>query len=497
MVGLAFWRRHAAWIALPLGALQSLAFAPASLWPLGPVCLALLWASWDGVTPRRAALIGFAFAGGLFLAGTYWLYTSIHVIGEAPIAVALVLMLGLVALMGSYTALLGALVVRFVPAGPWRALAALPAGWVLSEWLRGWFLTGFPWLAIGYSQIDAPLAGYAPLLGIYGVSLASAFTAGALLLGVRASGRERGALAALMLVLWGGGAWLARVEWTAPSGAALSVALVQGAIAQDTKWEDSGRRHAREVYGTLTGQALGARLIVWPESALPEVYHQAVPFLAGIYRDAHARGSDLLLGQIRYDVDSDRVRNGLVALADDEQWYYKRRLVPFGEFFPVPGFVRAWMARMSLGYVDFLPGGAAQAPLVAAGQKIAATNCYEVAYAVEQLAGLAEATLLVNVSNDAWFGDSSAPHQHLQIARMRALEAGRWLMRATNNGISALIDPRGRVVARSAQFVPVVLRGEVVPYRGLTPYARLHNWPVLAAVCALLLGAVLAGRRRG
>ena len=490
-------RRHAPWAALPLGALHSLAFAPAALWPFGPLGLALLWASWQGATPRRAAASGFAFGAGLFLAGTYWLYTSIHTIGEAPIVIALVLMLGLVALMATYTALLAALAARYVPEpGPWRELAVLPAGWVLAEWLRGWVLSGFPWLAVGYSQIDTPLAGYAPVFGIYGVSFATAITAGAVLFAARVGWRGRGAVAAALAVLWCGGALLARVEWTHPVGPPLTAALVQGAIAQDNKWEAAGRLHAREVYARLTHDAIGARLIVWPESALPELYHEAVPFLAPIYNDARAHGSDLLLGQVRYDTAHERFRNGLVALSDDEQWYYKRRLVPFGEFFPVPAFVRVWMAKMSLGYVDFLPGDAAQPPLAAGGQKIAATICYEDAYAVEQLAVLGEATLLVNVSNDAWFGDSSAPHQHLQIARMRALEAGRWLMRATNNGVSAFVDPHGRVAAYAVQFHEVVLHGTVVPYAGLTPYARMRNWPVLGGCFALLVCAAVARRRR-
>jgi apolipoprotein N-acyltransferase len=372
----------------------------------------------------------------------------------------------------------------------------LPAGWVLAEWLRGWVLSGFPWLAVGYSQIDAPLAGYAPLVGIYGVSLLTALTAGALLHAARGAAPGRIAVLGAVALAWAGGVALARVDWTHPSGAPLSVALVQGAIPQETKWEDAGRAHARAVYGRLTREALGARLIVWPESALPELYHEAVPFLGELYRDAHGRGSDLVLGQLRYDAPTERFRNGLVALADGETWYYKRRLVPFGEFFPVPAFVRAWMARMSLGYVDFLPGDAVQPALLAGGERLGPTICYEDAYAAEQLAVLSEATLLVNVSNDAWFGDSSAPHQHLQIARMRALEAGRWLMRATNNGISALVDPHGVVVARSAQFVPVVLRGEVVPHRGLTPYARVGNGPVLGAALLMIALGIAARRRR-
>ena len=497
MVAARPWRRHARWLALPLGALQSLAFAPYALWPLGPACLVLLWWLWQGAGPRRAAASGFAFGAGLYLAGTYWLYTSIHVFGKAPLALAIVLMLGLVAIMGSYSALLGWLVARFAaPQGVWRLVAVLPAGWVLIEWLRGWFLSGFPWLALGYSQLDTPLAGYAPVAGIYAVSLATALTAGMLLHAWQCRGRARVVWLGTIAALWAGGALLARVEWTHPSAAPLSVALVQGAIPQDLKWQEDNREHTLQLYRQLTAGALGARLVVWPESALPELYHEAVPYLAELYRDAQARHSDLLLGLVRYDFDRQQYRNGLVSLARDEQWYYKRRLVPFGEFFPVPKFVRAWMRLKSLTYVDFLAGASEQPPLDAGGEKIAATICYEDAYAVEQLDVLRQATLLVNVSNDAWFGDSTAPHQHLQIARMRALEAGRWLMRATNNGISALIDPHGGVVAQSPQFQPVVLKGEVVPHSGLTPYAIVRNWPVLGACAGLLLAALLAGRRR-
>ncbi|HXQ63225.1 MAG TPA: apolipoprotein N-acyltransferase [Steroidobacteraceae bacterium] len=488
-------KRHGPWVAFALGALQSLAFAPFALWPLGVACLAALWWLWQGVGPRRAALAGFGFGAGLFLAGTYWLYTSIHVFGQAPLALALLLMLGLVAIMGLYTAGLAWLLMRFAADRPLpMLLAAVPAGWVLLEWFRGWFLSGFPWLAVGYSHLDTPLAGFAPVVGIYGVSLAVALTAGLVLASLEVRGRTRALLLGAVAALWITGALLGRIDWTTPAGAPLTVAIVQGAIPQDQKWQAENRGHTLEVYRSLTQQALGARLIVWPEAALPILYHEAVPFLAPLYREAQARGSDLILGAVRYDFETQQVRNGLVVLGAEEEWYYKRRLVPFGEFFPVPGFVREWMRLKSLAYVDFLAGARDQGALDAAGQKLGATICYEDAYASEQLAVLADATLLVNVSNDAWFGDSTAPHQHLQIARMRALEAGRWLIRATNNGVSALIDPRGRVAARTRQFVPEVLKGAVVPRAGRTPYAYLGNWPVIS-VCFALLVAVAPWRQ--
>jgi len=177
-------------------------------------------------------------------------------------------------------------------------------------------------------------------------------------------------------------------------------------------------------------------------------------------------------------------------------WYYKRHLVPFGEYFPVPPFIRSWLRLMSLPYDDFTPGRSHQPVLSAAGQKLGLTICFEDAFGREQLRVLREATLLVNVTNNAWFGDSTAPHQHLQIARMRALEAGRYLVRAANDGITAAIGPHGEIAARLPQFEEGVLRVEVQPMSGLTPYARLGNYPVVLAA-GLLLALALWRRRQG
>ena len=486
----AFLRLYAPLVAVAVGALQSLAFAPTAIAPLSLVCVGTLWWLWEGVSARRAALIGFAFGVGLFVAGTYWIYTSVHGFGQAPAALAIALLAGLVCLMGSYSAGLGWLVGRYTTESVClRLLVALPAAWVLMEWFRGWFLSGFPWLALGYSQIDTPLAGFAPLLGVYGVSFVTALSVGLLLVVLQFSGRIRLAATLALIALWVSGSALLHINFTHPSGQPLSVALIQGAIPQDLKWQEDNRAHTLEVYQRMTDSALGARIIVWPEAALPLLYHEAVPFLTPIYQAAQERGSDLVLGLLRFDVLENGFRNGLVSLGQTEEWYYKRHLVPFGEYFPVPAFVRSWMRLKSLAYVDFIAGAQDQSVLHAGGQALAATICYEDAYAADQVAQLNTATLLVNVSNDAWFGDSNAPHQHLQITQMRALEAGRWMLRATNNGVSALIDPKGHVTTRSQQFEPVVLRGTVVPYLGLTPYARFKNWPILGVCVVLVLVA--------
>lgn len=481
-----------------LGGALSLAFAPFDLYPLAVLCPAALFLLWDGATPRRAAWLGFWFGAGTFLAGTYWLYTSIHVFGAAPVWIAFFLMLSLVAIMGLYHALVGYVAARWLPrSGVVLWLLALPALWILVEWLRGWVLSGFPWLALGYSQIDSWLAGYAPLGGVYFLSLLVAVSAGAIFLLVRGRQLERAIAAAVLVAIWGAGAWLDGREWTRPADGELTVSLVQGAISQDQKWQAANYDYTLKLYRDLTQEAFGSDLIVWPEAALPGLAHELEDFLKPIYRTARSHGSDLVIGMLRYDFERKQYRNGLLAMSDELEWYYKRRLVPFGEFFPVPKFVRGWMRLMSLPYVDFAAGDRDQPALNAAGVKLGATICYEDAYGAEQRAVLRDATVLINVTNDAWFGDSTAPHQHLQIARMRALEAGRFLLRAANNGITVVIGPHGEILDRIEQFKPGVLTSKVAPRTGLTVYARAGNVPVVVLCVSLLIGAILWRRRKG
>ena len=490
--------RFGALLAFALGGLLSAAFAPFGIFPLGVLCPAALLLLWEGATPRRAAGLGFWFGAGTFLAGTYWLYTSVHVFGKAPLWVAILLMLSLVAIMGVYHAVVGYLAARWLPrSGLIRWLLALPALWVTVEWLRGWLFSGFPWLALGYSQIDSWLAGFAPLVGVYGLSLLVMISAGALVAVIREKGTARAMAVMVVVLLWGAGAGFTRFDWTTRTGDPLSVSLVQGAISQDLKWQEDNRNATLVLYRELTKRALGNRIVVWPEAALPALAHEVQDYLDTLRREARGRGSDLVIGLLRYDLERREYRNSIQAMSDGSTWYDKRRLVPFGEFFPVPAFVRSWMRLMSLPYVDMTAGAPQQPPLRAGGQKLGATICYEDAYGSQQLAVLKEATLLVNVSNDAWFGDSTAPHQHLEIARMRALEAGRSMLRATNDGITAVIGADGRVLDRIPQFQPGVLTAVVEPRTGLTLYARTGNLPVIAwCVAGLVLGLLVARVRR-
>ncbi len=508
-------------VALLAGAALSLAFAPFNLLPLAVIAPAVLFSLWGGaaskkvaspdrstvservVSPGRAASLGFAFGCGTFAAGTYWLYVSVHGFGKAPLWLALALMLGLVALMACYSALLGYVAARFFPQhGAVRWLIALPAGWVLLEWVRGWFLSGFGWLSLGYSQTGTWLAGWAPLGGVYTISLIVAFTAGALAFwwteGERKKSRVWQALFVLTLP-WFAGLALGRIEWTRASGAPVGVAIIQGAIPQDQKWLAENRDNSLHTYRDLTFSALGTPLIVWPEAAAPELANNIVPYLGELARSAEAAGSSLLLGLIRAEPaesgDRPRYFNSILAFDKEITWYDKHHLVPFGEFFPVPEAVRRWMRLMNLPYADFSRGAATQPPLQVGGLALSASICYEDAYASSQIASVRASTALVNVTNDAWFGRSTARHQHLQISQMRALESQRYLIRAANDGISAVIGPRGEFVARAPEFQQAVLLSAIVPRTGTSPYLRFGNVPLLILLVIALLAAVLRRAR--
>jgi apolipoprotein N-acyltransferase len=487
-------------LSIAAGALLPLAFAPFEQFWIAPLSYAALFWVWQGATPRRAAVLGFLYGCASFGFGTYWTFIAVRVFGGAPIALALTLMLGLTLALAAFVALTGYLAARFFRThGAVAWLVALPALFVLAEWLRGWIFTGFGWLAAGYSQTDTWLMGYAPVGGILAMSLAVLVTAGALLALSLGTPRERAAAAAVVAAVWAGGFAAGRQPFTQPKENTLDVALAQGNIAQQLKWEPEELPGMMLLYSELTRQSAGADLVVWPEAAIPTLLEYVEDYLAGVRRRAAEQGSTVLLGILRLPEGAKSVeefQNIVVALTEERQIYVKRHLVPFGEFFPVPDFVREWMRYMSLPTGDAIPGAPDQPPFDVAGEKIAVTICYEDVFGAEQLHSLPEATLLVNVSNDAWFGDSIAPHQHLQIARVRAAEAGRYLLRATNTGVTAVIDPKGALVDTLPQFRVGVLTASVRGYRGATPYARVGNWLVVS-LAVVMLGAAYVATRAG
>jgi apolipoprotein N-acyltransferase len=371
----------------------------------------------------------------------------------------------------------------------------MPAAWLLVEWWRGWFLSGFPWLSLGYALTDTPLAQLAPVGGVYVLSAVVLLMGGALVVLLRGNGRARGVALGALLLPWVFAAGAARIEWTRPAGPPIEVAMLQGAVPQDLKWLESNADNILSLYSGLHREALGADLIIWPESALPQVANDLVDFLGGIWSQSRRAGSDVLMGVMRYEDDGVKVHNSLMALGGGNApaFYDKHHLVPFGEYFPVPDFVREWARLMSLPYSDFDAGPRVQAPLAVAGTTLSASICYEDAFGSAQLPTVRRSGLLVNVTNDAWFGRSSARGMHFQIARLRAIEARRPMLRAANDGVTAVIGARGEIIASAPEFQPTVLRASVQPRTGDTPYLHLGNSPAIV----LSLVAVLAlGRRR-
>ena len=501
------------------GLLCVFGFAPFGIFVIPLLALAVLFALWSCAdSPRAAGRLGFAFGLGLFCAGIGWIYVALHDYGNMPLLLALPATLLFAAFIALFPALAGYAQARFAVANGMRLILVMPSAWVLIEWLRGTIFTGFPWLTLGYAHSDSPLAGYAPLFGVYGVSLAAAVSAGLLAIllnrscsklkpvrpelvegpcGSTSSPRmvyfflkhtSRNFITAIvaLILLWSLGALLRSVVWTQPHGEPFSVALVQGNIAQELKFNEDALVGTLETYRRLTLQN-PARLTILPETALPLLRHEVPQQLVEQLR-SHARknGGDILIGS--FERSNGSYYNGVFTLgAADEQHYRKQHLVPFGEFIPLRPLI-GWFINgvLDIPMGDLARGDARQAPLAVAGQHVAANICYEDVFGEEIIRALPEATLLVNFTNDAWYGHSHAAAQHNQISQLRALESGRMMLRATNTGVTSIIGANGKVLQQLPQHQEAVLNGMAQGYQGITPYVRWGNTAVMLLIALLL-----------
>jgi len=471
-----------------LGALAVPGFAPVGWWSAAIVSLTALFLWARGPSPAGAFVVGWAYGMGLFMAGVSWVFVSLSTYGGLPAPLAGLATLLFCAFIACFPGLALMLAAKLAPKGWTHPVLALPAAWVLMEWVRGWILTGFPWLAFGYSQApDSPLAGFAPVFGVYGVSLAVALVAG-----LFASRRANLMTVGVLLLVAGYG--LQQVAWTQPVGKPVSVALLQGNVPQEMKFQPAKivttlQDYARQVFGTQ------ARLVVLPETAIP-VFRSGVPagYLESLAAHVADRDGDVLVGLPEGTPDGAYFNAVSSIGASPEGSYRKYHLVPFGEFVPF-GF--RWLVdMMSIPLGDFARGAPDQGPIAAAGEKLAVNVCYEDAFGEERIHAARDSTLLVNVSNDAWFGNSLSPRQHLQIGAMRSLEAGRWQLRANNTGITAILDQKGRVQAELPPFTQGTLEGQAQGMTGLTPYLRWGNSAVLIILAGLLALASLMSRKR-
>jgi apolipoprotein N-acyltransferase len=478
-------------IAFLVGAATVAAFAPLGAGPLALVTLAALIHLWIDAPPRRALVTGFWFGLGLFGVGVSWIYVSLSEFGGMPAPIAGFATVCFCAFIALFPAAAGWLQAR-IPARPAvRATLLIPSAWVLFEWLKMWILSGFPWLSVGYAGVGWPLQGYAPLFGVFAMSFITVSLAGMLWLSSVRNNRYW--LAGILVVIAAGQA-LRFIEWSSPQGAPLSVALLQGNIEQSLKFDPARYARTLDTYAKLADETR-ARLIIFPETAVPRFLDRVDPaYLAKLQDIAKRNDGDLLLG-VPTRRGPDEYFNSVITLGTSPvQAYHKMHLVAFGEFMPPGfGFVLRWL---DIPMSDFSRGSGAQRVLDAAGQRIAPNICYEDVFGDEIARALPDATLLVNMSNMAWFGDSLAPGQHLQMARLRAVETGRMHLTAANTGVTAAIDRDGAVLARLPQFAEGRLEVTAQGYSGATPYVLWADWPVVVLCVAVLGALVLVARAR-
>ncbi|MGH9886087.1 MAG: apolipoprotein N-acyltransferase, partial [bacterium] len=492
-----------------LGAIAVLGFAPVGFYFVPVISLTALLLIWLRCpTSGISAAIGFAFGAGLFLAGTSWVYVSLHVYGGMAMPVAALFTALFCLIQACYPALVGAILPRLRANTPVRLMLLFPALWAISEWVRSWALSGFPWLSIGYSQVpSSPLAGYAPVLGVFGVSLICAALAGAAACAIdgflrrRASPEPRkqssGLTTSLCVagVLVVAGAVLNTHQWTQPvPGGPISVTLLQGNIPQEMKWRPERALATLEIYLELARSA-DSKLILLPETALPMLNVDVPPYYLKALADrAVQNGGDILYGIPEIDPSGSYYNTVMSVGTGPAQVYRKHHLVPFGDYFPLRPVLGWIMNLLHIPMSDFSHGAKVQRPLQVARQKVAVNICYEDAFGEEVIRQLPEATMLANFTNDAWWGDTVASRQHLQIAQMRALETGRPLLRATNTGVTAIIDTRGRVVASAPEFTTTKISGEVQGYQGSTPYIAFGNAGFLVLALTMLLIPLVVAR---
>jgi apolipoprotein N-acyltransferase len=490
MTRLLYWK----WLILaPLfGALMTLSFAPYNYAVLAWVALVFFYAACNTQTPKNAAWSGYLFGLGLFGSGIWGVYVSVHDYGGAsPLSATLLtaLLVALWALFLALTAYWTAKIARLT--AYWLRVSAFALLWVSVEYFRGYgLLNGFPWLQIAYSQIDTPLAGYAPLAGVFGVGFLLAAAAAITAEVWRHRGYIFGVLAVMAIVAGGWG--LQKVAWTHAIGEPITVTLLQGNIDQAQKWQANQRLNTLRLYHRLTEQHWGSDIIIWPETAIPAFLSEVKDlFLFPLAAQARANGSDLVVS-LPIEGTGGEYYNSVMALGRTEGVYHKQHLLPFGEYLPLQPLSGWVLDQLEIPLGDFAAGSDQQTLLRAGGYPFITTICYEDAFGELVARQAGQAAFLVNVTNDAWFGDSPEPYQHMQMAQMRALETGRYLLRATNTGVTGFVAPDGHIAKQAPLFTTVAVTDTVVPMGGTTPYARFGDRGVFACLIFLVLAVYCA-----
>lgn len=470
--------------AVLIGALLLAAFAPTNLYPLGVLCPALLLMLWINTSPKRIFWRSWLFGVGLFGFGVCWVYLSIHIFGQAPAITAAMITAIFIGGLSLFPACHGYLLKRFFSGN--KIFLAFPATWVLFEWLRTWLFTGFPWLLLGYSQINSPLRGYAPLFSVYGVSLITATTSSLLIAGITVKKTHTRIIICLtILSLWIMGWQLNFISWTKSVNKSLAVALVQGKIPQSTKWIPEQAAANLRVYWQLTQQHWNSDIIVWPEAGITYSQQDAAKLIKQFSQTAKQYHTTIITGIPI--VNGFDYYNGMIAIGENEGTYLKRHLVPFGEYFPLKFLWGPLFKDVVIPMSDMTPGPKNQPDLFAKGIVIGPSICYEIAYAHEIAESLPKAQLLVTISDDSWFGESTAQAQQLQMTQMRALETGRYALASTNDGLTAIINDHGEIVSQAPPYQRYVLTGNVQPKEGETPWIKWGIFPLLIIILVMII----------
>jgi apolipoprotein N-acyltransferase len=471
------------------GVSLTFAFAPFHLYYLAPLSLCLLLCSWLRSTTKNAVLNGFLFGLAFYGTSVYWVYISMHDFGLMPAVLAGPITLLFVAALASFFAVFGFLFVHFFRNENFtKYLLAFPAIWTLFEWVREWFLTGFPWMQLGYSQTASVLGrGFGPVMGVYGISFLVALMAGLIMLLLTLSNWKKRTVCILSLVfIWVVGYLLNGIHWTQPIGHPLNVSIIQGNIPQTIKWSPNIVKPTLDRYTYLTQKSwLNNDLIIWPEAAIPLPKPYADRFLNPLSHEAISHQTTLLTG-IPIQVNENEFYNAAIAIGHSTGSYYKRHLVPFGEYIPFQKYSEKLFRWLKIPMSDFTPGPKKQSLINIQRIPTAIYLCYEIAFPSLVHSDFPEAQLLILLTDDAWFGRSIAADQHIQIAQMRSLETGRYTITATNNGITAVISPHGKIVKRLPKFKTSILNGQVIAMTGQTPWIYFGNTPILILLATLL-----------
>ncbi len=469
------------------GILLTLAFAPFEYSYLAVFSLVMVFLSWLNCSPARAAIRGYLFGLGLFGSGISWVYISIHTYGGAPALGSFLLTLLVVCFWALFPALTAYIAVKLAGKQKHKIIWIIPFVWIGVEYFRGyWLINGFPWLQIAYTQINMPLQGFMPVLGVYGSGFLLALSVSIIVAGFKQFLKAISAML-IFVLMWGVGVYLQTIEWTQPIGKTISVALIQGNVPQDQKWLAQNRIQTLTFYKQMTEENWDVDIIVWPETAIPAYLSQVKEvYLTPLSRQAKAHNTDVIVGLKSFD-NKKKHYNSVVTLGVNENQYDKAHLLPFGEYLPLQPLSGFILESLNIQLGDFASGGFDQKLLVAGGYSFATSICYEDAFGSEVASYMPKAAFLVNVTNDAWFGDSLEPYQHMQIAQMRAIETGRYMLRSTNTGVTAIVAPDGRIVKEAPLFKQAVLKGNIVPMGGVTPYAGIGDNIILFILAFCLL----------